>query len=310
MTKSAVRMHCDRVVAVVVTHNRHELFMSALNCLRSQSVKLHAIIVVDNASDTETAGILQKEKDIVLLRIAQNTGGSGGFAAGMEQALNFEPDWIWLIEDDAIVQSKTLESLLCVIVDTTDDPQPIGLLCPAVEEGGRLALMHRRYFDPFTLREKPVPIDKYKQPFVAIDTASFVGSLVKAEAVRRIGVPDKRFFLYYDDTEFSLRLKQAGYALFLVTESKVSHRRLPASRLRRGPYGLKHYYSLRNRIIVYRKFGHAPVWRWLYPFIEGLMIMVVAGKGKPMAIKMWLKAMSDARKDPFVVKAKIPGSLN
>lgn len=310
MTKNAVRMNCGRVVAVVVTHNRPELLMSALNSLRSQSVKLHAIIVVDNASDTETAMFLQNEKDIVLLRIEQNTGGSGGFAAGMEQALNLQPDWIWLIEDDAIVQSKALESLLCGKRDATDDGQKIGLLCPAVEEGGRLAVMHRRYFDPFTLREKPVPTDKYKQPIVAIDTASFVGSLVKAEAVRRIGVPDKRFFLYYDDTEFSLRLKQAGYALFLITESKVSHRRLPASRLRRGPYSLKHYYNLRNRIIVYRKFGHAPVWRWLCPFIEGLMVLIVAGKGKPKAIKMWLKAMCDGRKDPFVVKAKIPGSWN
>ena len=294
-----------KVIAVVVTHNRPELLMLSLNSLRSQGVRLQAIIVVDNASDVETAELLRREKDLILLRIEHNSGGSGGFAAGMEKALNLQPDWIWLIEDDAIVQRNTLENLLRRKKDWNGAAQNIGLLCPAVEEGGSLALMHRRYFDPLTLREKPVPIKEYKQPVVQIDTASFVGALIKTEALRRVGVPDRRFFIHYDDTEFSLRLKQAGYGLYLVPGSKVIHRRLTNSRLRRGPYGLKHYYNLRNRIIVYRKFGHAPMWRWLSPLAAGLVLLILAGKGRPKAVKMWLKAMYDGRKEPFMAEKEL-----
>ena len=294
-----------KVIAVVVTHNRPELLMLSLDSLRTQSVSLEAIIVVDNASDVETSELLRGEKDLILLRIEQNTGGSGGFAAGMEKALNLRPDWIWLIEDDAIVQPNTLKNLLRRKKVCDRAAQNIGLLCSAVEEGGSLALMHRRYFDPLTLLEKPVPIRKYKHSVVKIDTASFVGALIKAEALRRIGLPDRRFFIHYDDTEFSLRLKQAGYGLYLVPGSKVIHRRLTNSRLRRGPYGLKHYYNLRNRIIVYRKFGHAPMWRWLSPLAAGLALLILAGKGRPKAVKMWAKAMSDGRKEPFMVEEEL-----
>ena len=294
-----------RVVAVVVTHNRPRLLMLSLDSLRSQSVSLQAIIVVDNASNVETSELLRREKDLILLRIEHNTGGSGGFAAGMKKALNLQPDWIWLIEDDAIVQRNTLENLLRIKKDWNCTASNLGLLCPAVEEGGRLALMHRRYFDPSTLREKPVSIQKYQHSIVQIDTASFVGALVKAEALRRVGVPDKRFFINYDDTEFSLRLKQAGYGLYLVPGSKVIHRRSAKSRLRKGPYGLKHYYNLRNRIIVYRKFGHAPMWRWLSPLATGLLLLLLAGKGRPKAVRIWAKAMYDGRKEPFMVEEEL-----
>ena len=276
--------------------------MLSLNSLRSQSVRLQAIIVVDNASDDDTSVLLRREKDLILLRLEHNSGGSGGFAAGMKKALNLLPDWIWLIEDDAIVQHNTLENLLLrkKVWDCTANK--LGLLCPAVEEDGCLALMHRRYFDPLTLREKPVSIEKYKDAVVQIDTASFVGALINTEALRRIGLPDRRFFIHYDDTEFSLRLKQAGYGLWLVPGSKVIHRRLANSRLRSGPYGLKHYYNLRNRIIVYRKFGDAPMWRWLSPLATGLVLLILAGKGRPKAVKMWAKAMYDGRKEPFMVE--------
>jgi len=248
-------MECGKVIAVVVTHNRPNQLKLCLNSLRSQSIELQNIIVVDNASDMETVELLHREKDLIVIRMKRNTGGSGGFAAGMEESLILKPDWIWLIEDDVIVKSNTLEVLLSRNKEDNFKEKNIGILCPAVQERRRLALMHRRYFDPFTFHEKPVQIKKYAKSLVEIDTASFVGFLVKSEALHRVGVPDKRFFIYYDDTEFSLRLKNAGYKIWLVPQSIAIHRRSPKSRLRNGPYGLKHYYNLRNRIIVYRKYG-------------------------------------------------------
>jgi len=297
-----LRMGCCKVVAVIVTHNRPDLLILSLDGLRTQSVRLEAIIVVDNASDTETIKLLQRQKELIVLRIERNIGGSGGFGAGIKEALYLNPDWIWLVEDDVDVETHSLAKLLCLQKSENFDTQKLGLLCPTVKEFGRVALMHRRYFDPFTLREKPVPIKKYLHPIVEIDIASFVGALISANALRRVGVPDERFFLSYDDVEFSLRLKNAGYRLYLVPESKVTHRRSVNSRLRRGPYGLKHYYNLRNRIIVYRKFGHATLWRWILPLAEGLALLILAGRGKPKAVKLYLKAIKDGRREPYVVK--------
>lgn len=289
------------VVAVVVTHNRPALLKSALDALRSQTIDLQNIVVVDNASRQETVELLQREPGLEVLRMEHNAGGSGGFAAGMEQALRMQPKWIWLLDDDVIVQDNTLENLLCPQEHIDYDAGAVAVLCPAVEEGGKLALMHRRYFDPSTLRESVVPRQQYKYPFVEISTASFVGFLVRADAVRQVGLPDARFFLSYDDTEYSLRLKGAGYTLWLLPASRADHRRPSNARLRDQPFGLKHYYNLRNRLIVYRKFGHAPVWRWLWPLAQGFLLLLVAGKGRPTAFRWWWRALCDGRTEPQVV---------
>jgi len=288
------------VTAIVVTHNRPVLLRAALDALKSQTMSLHAIVVVDNASDPETVLLLQGETNLVVLRMEYNLGGSGGFAAGVEQALSMSGEWIWLVDDDAILHRAALENLLCDQNNIDYNAADLAVLCPAVEEGGELALMHRRYFDPNTLRESVVPRHKYSEKVVEIDAASFVGFLVKADAIRHVGLPDARFFLGYDDIELSLRLKQSGYRLFLLPASRVDHRHASGARLRHGPFGIKHYYNLRNRFIVYRKFGHARAWRWLSPFTQGLMLLLIAGRGRPTSLKWWWRAMRDARTEPQV----------
>lgn len=285
-------------MAVVVTHNRPALLKSVLDALRSQTIGLQGIVVVDNASSRETVELLQREPGLEVLRMERNVGGSGGFAAGMEQALKMRPKWIWLLDDDVIFRDNALENLLCLQKHIGYDAKHVAVLCPAVEEGGKLALMHRRYFDPATLREKVVARRQYQCPVVEIDTASFVGFLVRADAVRQVGLPDARFFLSYDDTEFSLRLKEAGYKLWLLPASRADHRRPTGARLRNEPFGLKHYYNLRNRFIVYRKFGHAPAWRWLSPIAQGFLLLLIAGKGRPTAFKWWWRALRDSRTGP------------
>jgi len=292
------------VVAVVVTHNRPALLRAAVAALKSQTIVLQDIVVVDNASAAETVLLLQQEPGLTVRRMEHNVGGSGGFAVGVELALNLQADWIWLIDDDAVPYANALENLLCHQGQVDYEAEDVAVLCPAVEEAGKLALMHRRYFDPLTLRETVVPLRKYTDTVVEIDSASFVGFLVKSAAVRQVGLPDARFFLGYDDIEFSLRLKQAGYRLFLLPASSVDHRRTLGSQLRHGPFGVRHYYNLRNRFIVYRKFGHALSWRWLFPLAQGIILLLVAGRGRPTAFKWWWKAMSDARTEPQAVTAQ------
>lgn len=307
MTAIPERGRHTGVVAVVVTRNRPELLRMSLAALKSQSIPLQTIVVVDNASERETVRLLEGERELHILRLERNTGGSGGFAAGVEKALKMRPDWIWLLDDDVIVNGTTLEHLLCNTGESGNEAKGFAVLCPAVLERGRLALMHRRYFDPLTLHEITVPREKYRCSVVEIDTASFVGFLVRADAVRRVGLPDARFFLSYDDTEFSLRLRSAGYRLGLIPASRVDHRRAADGLLRRGPYGLKHYYNLRNRLIVYHKFGCAPAWQWLFPLAQSFMLLLVAGRGRPTSFKWWWKAVRDGnRSEPFVLDQTAP----
>jgi rhamnopyranosyl-N-acetylglucosaminyl-diphospho-decaprenol beta-1,3/1,4-galactofuranosyltransferase len=77
-----------RVVAVVVAWNRRELVAQTLAALEAQSVAPHRIVVIDNGSDDGSAEMVeQRFPGVALTRLGRNTGGAGGFTAGIERAV-------------------------------------------------------------------------------------------------------------------------------------------------------------------------------------------------------------------------------
>jgi GT2 family glycosyltransferase len=259
-----------RIAAVVVTHNRPQLLQQALAALRAQTRPLDSIYIVDNASDDPSAaGVTRLAGDtaIVVLRSDTNIGGAGGFALGMTKAFAAGHDWIWLLDDDALARPDALARLLegLAALNGPDGPNerrrpaPPGALCGAVREFGDLALQHRRRYHGPTGLERSLPREAYGGPPCRVDTASFVGFLVSAAAVAEAGLPDRGFFLGYDDTEYSLRLGRAGLAIWLVPGSVIEHLRERRARLRAGPFGPKHYFTIRNRIAVARRYATLPI---------------------------------------------------
>lgn len=279
------------IAAVVVTHNRPQLLEEALRALFAQTRALQFIVVVDNASSPETAQVLQGFENVDVLRLEENVGGAGGFAAGVERALMHGADWMLLLDDDAIAKPDLVECLVEALPSVAQ--QRVGALCSSVVEFGHVALMHRRMFDPKTLRELAIPRKCYREARVQVETASFVGFLLNAQAVREVGLPNASFFLAYDDTEYSLRLGRAGWSIWLVPSAVVDHLRSPKGRLRNGPYAIKHYYNLRNQLAVFRHYGTAPGWRLWRPIV--LHGFIAAKDLRLSSLCTWLKALRDSR---------------
>src|SRR3954454_5726681 len=92
----------EAVAVVVVTFNRADLLGRTLDGLAAQTHEPDAVIVVDNASTDHTRALLDAHRGLALQRIHldSNTGGSGGFRAGVEAAYEQGFDRIWLMDDD------------------------------------------------------------------------------------------------------------------------------------------------------------------------------------------------------------------
>ena len=284
----------ENVVAVVVTHNRPDELRQVLTALERQTFLPRHIIVFDNASALSTQEVLQEYKSVEVIRSETNLGGAGGFAAGINAALDYSPNWIWLMDDDAIPASNSLECLLVGLSCRDVHEYKIGALCSAVFEFGKLALMHRRRFIWSCAWEKPIPLDNYSKRVVSIDTGSFVGFLLNANAVQVIGLPREDFFLAYDDTEYSLRLAKHGYHNWLIPESKIDHLRASSSRLRGSTFGPKHYFNVRNRIVVGMLYSRWKYFATAIACIFGLLIWVRCGGLKNIAsIQLLLSAIND-----------------
>lgn len=280
-----------RVCAVVVTYDRPRELGLVVAALSTQNRMPDRILVLDNASRLPAAEVLQRFGGVEIIRNETNLGGAGAFAAGLEQGLTGGCDWIWLMDDDAVPRPDALEELLAAAGRL---PATAGALCPSVYEFGRLAPIHRRMFRPASGAEPPLPETAYRCGPREIDTASFVGFLVRAEAARAAGLPDVRFFLAYDDTEYSLRLQKAGWRIWLVPASGIDHLRLPGAKLRHAEFGTKHYYNIRNRIHVFRNYCSPARPAFCKAVLIGLAIWIASRRAwRPAAIRLLWRAVAD-----------------
>lgn len=293
-----------RVAAVLVTHNRPQLLLQALAALRAQTRPLDAIVVVDNGSDPPCMpdrpggiGAAGGHQEVKLLRSNVNLGGAGGFALGMTHAFAAGYDWIWLLDDDAMARPDALAQLLDALDALEGLGAGIGALCGTVREFGDIALRHRRRYHLPTGIELPLPRSAYEGPPCRVDTASFVGFLVAASAIAEVGMPERGFFLSYDDTEYALRLRRAGRTLWLVPGSVVEHLRERRARLRAGPFGPKHYFTIRNRLAVARAYATLPVVPTVVAALFGLALWVASGgRLRRGAVSILLRAIGDGVK--------------
>lgn len=183
-------------------------------------------IVVDNASATPLRHVPVPEGwRAEVIRLRTNTGGSGGYNAGMAYALQSAcepPEFLWLLDSDARPRADTLRELILAI-DT--DPAFV-VMGSAIarpqdgvifEVGGRLDAILGQ-FHPCFGEDRPAPGEIVEASYAAACSA-----LVRADAVRRVGLFPE-VFLNADDVEWCVRLaRETGGRIGATTRSVVTH---------------------------------------------------------------------------------------
>jgi rhamnopyranosyl-N-acetylglucosaminyl-diphospho-decaprenol beta-1,3/1,4-galactofuranosyltransferase len=232
------------VVAVVVTHDRRDLLTEALTALRTQSRTPDATVVVDNASSDGTARLVRERfPEIDLLALPRNTGGAGGFAAGIARALELGATALWLMDDDTLPEPSALAELLA----TFGRHRPALAASRVVwTDGGDHPMNTPR------TRRSGVP--------GRIRSASFVSVLLDAGAVRECGLPVADYFLWNDDFEYTLRLLRGRLGLLCPSSIAVHRTASPVF----DP-GARFFYEVRNKTWLFtRSRCLAPGERLLY----------------------------------------------
>ncbi|MFT8872956.1 MAG: glycosyltransferase [Sporolactobacillus sp.] len=249
--------------SVIVTYNRKELLAEAVKSLLAQSERPQAIIIIDNASTDGTEAYLQTNgllaSPVRYVRKAMNEGGAAGFCYGLQEALKEPVDWISLSDDDAWFAADFFEQIAC---QAANHPE-VSAFCGSVRAGGRLQLDHRRRVDSrLTLKQSPLAAADYDLPVADVDTFSFVGCVARADVLRRAGLPDKAFFIRFDDTEYSLRIGKLT-PILLVGAARIDHRTTPES-ADHYARDWREFYGLRNECLIILQYSSHPVLAKLY----------------------------------------------
>ena len=293
------------VAAVVVTYRRKELLAQCLRALQGQAHPLDEIIVVDNASGDGTAAMVRDEFPEVTLRVLnENRGGAGGFHAGMKMAAERDVDWIWVMDDDAEPETDALEQLFNPGVHHREDTAALASL--KVDSKGHRQSAHAGSYNPITMKKQPVnPNGPEVEP---ISFSSFVGLMVRTQVVERIGLPCAEYFIWGDDTEYSLRLNKIG-KIFLVRGSRVIHHdgfattRKKASVLSQAwrdrpvEQYWRNYYALRNRLLIVNAYAASPAERWqgylagMYLFFRSAAAVIAFDDYKAFRLRVLWKGL-------------------
>ncbi|MEW6407229.1 MAG: glycosyltransferase family 2 protein [Patescibacteria group bacterium] len=94
-------------------------------------------------------------------------------------------------------------------------------------------------------------VGQYETPRSNFDFLPGCATLIKKEVIKKIGLFDEKYFVYYDETDFCVRAKRAGYDLMYIPSAKIWHK---ASRTTREGSYFKNYYLTRNKFLFFRKF--------------------------------------------------------
>ncbi len=295
----------ESVAVVVVTYNRADLLARGLAGLAAMERRPERVYVVDNASTDHTAEVLGRVTDLPLTVIASevNDGGAGGFHRGMRRAYDEGHDRIWLMDDDVVPAPGCLGALLA-----SGGP---ALMAVREDLEGRLCEKAATSFDlrnPLAIRPKRQTVDE-RYPSraampaeVPIENVAFEGFMVHRRVVDAVGLPDPGFFIFYDDVDYAVRVRNAGFPVMAVRDA-VLVRQLDFDQ-QHDMRSWKGYYMYRNLFVVHLRYGDNLLVR-RKPYLIALVVALLAPLrgGRKEAANVW-RAIRDA---PGVAARLPPG---
>jgi GT2 family glycosyltransferase len=249
----------EAVWVVVLNYKAPQLTLDCVASLRALRRPCR-IIVVDNGSEDGSVERFREAAgtDVVVLASPENRGYGAGNNLGILHALEHGAEAVWILNNDTVVEPETLEAML-----PTLDSAGGGVVLPLIQLAGEPPVVWYRGGEVDERRMdvqhwdvgRPVADLPAEGPEREITFATGCSLLVPRSTFEQIGLLEERFFLYWEDYEFSNRLRHAGLPIRMATGAVVTHDAGGSSRLGVGPSPTYLYYNTRNRIWLMRESG-------------------------------------------------------
>jgi len=237
-----------------------------LECLKSLA-KLNyqknnlEIIIADNGSNDGSQDAIKQElakmtgyANLKMIEIGQNIGAPAALNLAIKAA-KLDYDFVWKLDNDVIVDQN---SLLYLVKEAIKENK-IGMVAGTnyyYDQQTTVWAIGGKVDFTFGLSrnigKNKQDQDQFKKDF-SFDYLPGCALLVKKEVIQKIGLLDEKYFVYYDETDWNIRAKQAGFDLVYLPEAKIWHK---ASRTTQEGSIFKNYYLTRNKLLFIKKFNH------------------------------------------------------
>lgn len=240
--------------------------LECLDSLRRNTYPNHRIIVLDNHStDGSVSAIREGHPDVQVVELEENLGYAGNNNVGIELAIKQGADWVFVLNEDIILDNECLAKL----IEVGEGDAQIGILGPLVyhhdepnviqSAGGILG----RYWESIHLGKNEVDQGQFKTPH-PVEWISGCAILVKRESIEQAGMLDGNYFIYWEETEWCIRVAQAGWKIIHVPQACVWHKGVQRDY---QPNPSFTYYGTRNHLLTLAK-HHAPLHAQFYTWAQ------------------------------------------
>lgn len=250
-------MQSKNLVIVIVTYNRLDLLSQSLAKLEYQTYKMDSVIVVNNASTDVTKEFLdgyQGSLPLDVIHNPTNTGGAGGFHTGVKHAHERGFEWIFIMDDDVFAHPECIQNLM-------NTAHPCMIAVREYKDGSLVerAAMDYNLSNPFIINPKTIALGEHFKSRLAmpetveVANVAFEGFMINREVIDKIGYPEPKYFIFYDDVDYALRARQAGYTILAVRDA-ILVRQLPFDQAG-AINSWKAFFMFRNLFHIHYKFG-------------------------------------------------------
>lgn len=238
------------LIAVVVIHWQD--IAATQRCIdsiaASQGVRPHLVLVCHEVQHREEIDLkIPPQLPYDLLLDPKNRGFSGGMNRGIIKAMEQKTDWIFLLNNDAVLENTTLYTLLKAATGESG----ISIVSPVIRTIHDPAQIQvaGAYFNPGTGRIKHSHrFPQSSKTWIPVQLASGCAMLIATACLKKWGGFDERYFAYFEDAEICLRYQKKGGRVGIVPGASVLHESGKGDPIR-------FYYNVRNHFLILRDYG-------------------------------------------------------
>lgn len=209
------------VTCVILNWNGWRDTLECLDALKRSTYSNLSIVVVDNGSTNDSvARIKSSRPDILLLENGKNLGFAGGNNIGIRHATAHGAEYVWLLNNDTWPASDALTALVAKAM-TDDCIGAVGSVCYFADTPSKVEAWGGARVNLWIAYGRNSTKPRKDDWFHSLNGTSI---LVSVAALKDAGLLDEGFFLYWEDTEFCLRLRKRGWRIAVAPDSRIEHK--------------------------------------------------------------------------------------
>lgn len=240
-----------KVVISILTWNGYIDTVACLESIYRMNYENYEVVVIDNGSSDNSFDMIRNRYPLArIIQSKENMGYTGGNNIVMRYALEQRADYVWLLNNDTVVDRNALLEL----VNYIEERKNVGLVSSIIyykSHPDRIQYAGS-YIDLDTLDViYPENNDiEHRKLFDVCKNVCVWGTalLIRTELIERVGYLDEKYFAYWEDTEYSIRSLKKGYRNAICYDSIVYHNTEPPQNKPKTPHF--YFYMTRNEYML------------------------------------------------------------